>query len=107
MFRDEHTGGVNDSSLGSRPRTESAIAATALDISSGITNTKVAVVAISETVTELSVHTRPTPEDAPVLIRTVLSLIGMALTDTGAQPEVIGIASIAETGVPWTPTGTC
>ncbi len=75
-------------------------ATTALGIDIGSTNTKVAVIRVDASVTELSVQSSPTPRDASSLIDTVLRLISAALAATGARPEVVGIASMAETGVP-------
>jgi xylulokinase len=74
---------------------------TCLGIDVGSTNTKAALVSVDPdgTARELGVFSSPTPDSAPELVASVRSLIRRAL-GTGGGPEAVGIASMAETGVP-------
>ncbi|MFC7406194.1 FGGY family carbohydrate kinase [Georgenia alba] len=72
----------------------------ALGIDVGTTNTKAALVAVDGAgVEELAVTARPTPDDAPGLLATVDSVAGEVLRATDDPPQVVGVASMAETGV--------
>lgn len=72
----------------------------ALGIDIGSTNVKVAIVGIGDDVTELAVCTAPTPRDADELVRVVFDLLRSALVSAPRPPEAVGIASMAESGVP-------
>jgi xylulokinase len=74
----------------------------ALGIDVGSTNTKAALVAVEadEVVRELSVRSFPTPRDADALLGELEAAIRGVLAETGLQPAVVGVASMAESGVP-------
>ncbi|MCU1438389.1 MAG: Carbohydrate kinase, FGGY-like protein [Naasia sp.] len=74
--------------------------AVALGIDVGSTNVKAALVAVGEGVRELAVCTAPTPADPDELVRVVLDLARSVLVASSEEPQVIGIASMAESGVP-------
>jgi sugar (pentulose or hexulose) kinase len=70
----------------------------------GTTNTKVALVAIGEPGLRVrAVASAPTPE-APAVRPVLLGLLRRVL-DGSPAPDVVGIASMAETGVPLDPSG--
>ncbi|BDZ45693.1 FGGY family carbohydrate kinase [Naasia aerilata] len=72
----------------------------AVGIDIGSTNVKVAVIGIGTGVTELAVCTAPTPRDADELVRVVFDLLRSVLATAPGPPETVGIASMAESGVP-------
>lgn len=77
----------------------------ALGIDVGTTNTKAVVIAVDaapgiDSVHELSVRSFPTPQGAASILAGLEDAIRGVLADAGVQPTVIGIASMAETGVP-------
>ncbi|WP_035062583.1 FGGY family carbohydrate kinase, partial [Cellulomonas bogoriensis] len=71
---------------------------TALGIDVGSTSTK-AVLACVEGVEvgELAVASRPTPDQVTELLATVVAVVAEVL-GRGAVPDVVGVASMAETG---------
>ena len=72
-----------------------------LGIDVGTTNTKAVVVEIgSSGVLEAARASTPTPVSAAGLVDGVLRVVREVLGRTGSQPQAIGIASMAETGVP-------
>lgn len=80
---------------------------TALGVDVGSTNTKVVLAEVDDgTVVERSVASAPTPRDAPGLVAVVVSLAREALAGAAEPPAVIGVASMAETGVPLADDGT-
>ena len=83
MSEHEHNGGVGSLGLG-------------IDV--GSTNTKVALVDL-ERAGVLQVRAAVTPDDALRLVDTVLRLVRTS-SASRAMPAVVGIASMAETGVP-------
>jgi xylulokinase len=74
--------------------------AVALGIDIGSTNIKASMVGIGSEVVELAVCTTPTPRDADELVRAVFDLVRSALISAPGRPEAVGIASMAESGVP-------
>lgn len=70
-----------------------------LGIDIGSTNTKVALVDL-ERAALLQVRTAATPDDALKLVDTVLRLVREVVALAATRPAVVGIASMAETGVP-------
>ena len=77
----------------------------ALGIDIGSSNIKASLVSISGmgtsgTVTELAVCTAPTPADADELVRVASDVVRSALVSAPELPVAIGIASMAESGVP-------
>ncbi|WP_210508502.1 L-fuculokinase [Naasia sp. SYSU D00057] len=72
----------------------------ALGVDIGSTNLKASLVGIGDTVTGLAVCTRPTPRDADELVRSAADLIRTVLVSAPEAPAAIGIASMAESGVP-------
>ncbi|MCU1408522.1 MAG: Xylulokinase [Microbacteriaceae bacterium] len=85
-----------------RPHSEGVVEpVTTLGIDIGSTNTKVVLVAIeSTTIYEVSVRSFPTPDDAVDLLAAVDAGISAVMDGVGCGPQVIGVASMAETGVP-------
>jgi len=82
----------------------------ALGIDVGTTNTKAVVIAVDaisgiDSVSELSVRSFPTPAGAAAILAGLEEAIRGVLADARAQPSVVGIASMAETGVPLTADG--
>lgn len=83
----------------------------ALGIDIGSTNTKVVLVDVPDPkVTDRAPRdvaslSAPTPHDARALVATVARLIRAVLTDSPAPPLAVGIASMAETGVPLSADG--
>jgi xylulokinase len=82
----------------------------ALGIDIGTTNTKAVVIAVDavsgiDSVHEISVRSFPTPAGAAAILAGLEDAIKGALADAGVQPTVVGIASMAETGVPLTADG--
>ncbi|WP_210480292.1 L-fuculokinase [Naasia sp. SYSU D00948] len=75
-------------------------AAIALGVDIGSTNLKVALVGAGDGVTELAVASAPTPVDGEELVRTAEDLIRTVLAAAPARPDAVGIASMAESGVP-------
>lgn len=80
----------------------------ALGIDVGSTNTKVAMISLEDTVLrEVAIRSAPTPEDADALVTVVQRLVREAIDSAQVAPDVVGIASMAETGVPlnqdWAP----
>ena len=74
-----------------------AVLALGLDV--GSTNTKIAAVRIdSRGVHELITRSAPTPADAPALVAVVAAGI-RAVVAVAGRPDVVGIASMAESGV--------
>ena len=73
----------------------------ALGIDIGSSNVKVSLIVIDSTgaVRELVVRSSPTPDDAAELVASTMTLIRNVLSATRVTPAVIGIASMAETGV--------
>ncbi|HYI34021.1 MAG TPA: FGGY family carbohydrate kinase [Glaciibacter sp.] len=87
------------------PPHASGAALIALGIDVGTTNTKAVVIAVDaisgiDSVHELSMRSFPTPAGAAAILEGLEEAIRGALADAGAQPTVVGIASMAETGVP-------
>jgi xylulokinase len=81
-----------------------------LGIDIGTTNTKAVLIAVDATsgidsVHELSVRSFPTPAGAATILAGLEEAIRGVLAETGARPTVVGIASMAETGVPLTAGG--
>lgn len=74
----------------------------ALGVDVGSTNTKVALIALEPdgTVRELSLHSVPTSDDIPELLDALQNAVRHVLQVSAVMPDVIGIASMAETGVP-------
>lgn len=77
----------------------------ALGIDVGTTNTKAVLIAIdpgsgTDGVEELAVRSFPTPAGASAILAGLEQAVRDVLLDAGAQPSVVGIASMAETGVP-------
>lgn len=78
----------------------------ALGVDVGSTNTKVSLVSVSELtvdeliVDELAVASAPTPSDATELIAVVHSAISQVVPVSPRAPDVVGLASMAESGVP-------
>lgn len=78
----------------------------ALGVDVGTTNTKVALVAISAgepgcgAVRVVTAAGAPTPDDASTLVATAVGLVRSVLADAPRPPDVVGLASMAETGVP-------
>src|SRR5206468_4005048 len=77
------------------------VVARGIDISSS--NLKASLVEIGETVSELAVCTAPTPHEADELVRTATELVRSVLVSAPEAPAAIGIASMAESGVPLGP----
>ena len=72
-----------------------------LGIDIGTTNTKAVVVEVSPRgVTEVARAGTPTPSTAAALVAAVLRVVREVLSRAGSPPAAIGIASMAETGVP-------
>jgi xylulokinase len=73
-----------------------------LGIDVGSTNTKVALIAVGDdgAVEELAHRALPTPDDANRLLAGLDTAVAAVVGATGAQPVAVGIASMAETGVP-------
>lgn len=77
----------------------------ALGLDVGSTNTKAVLVEADEgRVIPLALASRPTPNTADGLIACVLALVTEVLA-TGRTPECVGIASMAESGVPFSAEG--
>ncbi|HEY8590092.1 MAG TPA: FGGY family carbohydrate kinase [Naasia sp.] len=74
--------------------------AVALGIDIGSTNVKAVLVAVDGGVTELAVCTAPTPRDADELVRVVFDLVRSVLVSAPEPPAAVGVASMAESGVP-------
>jgi len=74
----------------------------ALGVDVGSTNTKVALLALGEdgTPREVSLRSVPTRANVPELVRVLQDLVRQVLQAGGVAPDVVGIASMAETGVP-------
>ncbi len=77
----------------------------ALGIDVGTTNTKAVLIGVDaaagiDSVHELAVRSFPTPPAAASIIAGLEDAIRGVLADAGVEPTVIGIASMAETGVP-------
>lgn len=74
----------------------------ALGVDVGSTNTKVVLLALEPggATRELSLHSAPTCDDARDLVGAVRNGIREVLRASGVVPDVIGIASMGETGVP-------
>jgi len=74
----------------------------ALGIDIGSSNTKVAIVVVDDggAVRELMVRSVPTPDDAVELLGRLAALSRTLLALTRVTPQAVGIASMAETGVP-------
>lgn len=79
-----------------------AVLGLGLDI--GTTNTKAALVAVrsgnSDEVRVVASASAPTPDDAMALVGVTLTLVRTVLADAPRAPDVVGLASMAETGVP-------
>jgi xylulokinase len=74
---------------------------TALGIDIGSSNTKVVLVAIEDAVIhELSVRSFPTPDSAVALLAAAGAGIAGVMRGAERLPQAIGVASMAETGVP-------
>ncbi|BDI21468.1 L-fuculokinase [Herbiconiux sp. L3-i23] len=73
---------------------------TALGVDVGSSNVKVVLVRIGASVDELAVCAAPTPADADSLVRVVFDLIRSVVVSAPETPSAIGIASMAESGVP-------
>lgn len=86
---------TSDAANGS-PRSRAVV----LGIDVGSTNVKAALVAVDGGVTELAVCAAPTPSDGDRLVRTVIDLIRSVLVAAPGSPAAVGIASMAESGVP-------
>jgi xylulokinase len=71
----------------------------AVGVDVGSTNTKVALVAVDPP-RVLRVLSRPTPRDAGDLTGLVCRLVGEVVAGAPVRPAVVGVASMAETGVP-------
>lgn len=74
--------------------------AVALGIDVGSTNVKVALICAGHAVEEIAVLTTPTPPDADELVRAVLDMVTRVLADAPSSPIAVGVASMAESGVP-------
>jgi xylulokinase len=73
----------------------------ALGIDIGSTNTKAVLVALgADRVEPLATASAPTPNDADELVTRVLELVTTVLAESPLAPECVGIASMAESGVP-------
>ena len=72
----------------------------ALGIDIGSSNIKASLVSLNGTVTELAVCTAPTPPDADDLVRVASDAVRSTLVSAGDLPIAVGIASMAESGVP-------
>jgi sugar (pentulose or hexulose) kinase len=81
----------------------------ALGIDIGSTNTKVVLVDVPDAADraprDVASLSAPTPHDARALVATVARLIRTVLTDSTEPPLAVGIASMAETGVPLSADG--
>jgi xylulokinase len=75
-----------------------AVVAVGIDV--GSSNVKVSLISAGVRVEELAVCTAPTPPDADGLVRVVLDLLRSVLVTSSERPIAIGIASMAESGVP-------
>jgi xylulokinase len=89
LFRSEHNG---------------AVASLAVGIDLGTTNTKVALVAIGDSALRVcAVATAPTPD--PAVLKRVLHDLIRRVLDGSPPPDAVGIASMAESGVPLDASG--
>lgn len=81
--------------------------ATLLGIDVGTTNTKVVLLGVEGggEVVELAARVLPTGDDASVLLAALEAAVAAVLAATGTRPGAIGIASMAETGLPIDPAG--
>lgn len=80
----------------------------ALGVDVGSTNTKVALIGADSVgvVRELALRSVPTSDDVPTLLEAIDAGIRDVLGAAQAVPDVVGIASMAETGVPLGADGT-
>ncbi|MCU1570701.1 MAG: Carbohydrate kinase, FGGY-like protein [Naasia sp.] len=72
----------------------------ALGIDIGSTNIKASLVCIGAAVIEIAVCSTPTPPGADELIRATVDLVRSVLVSAPEAPAAVGIASMAESGVP-------
>lgn len=93
------------SSTPHRADTPSGTPVVALGIDIGTTNTKAALVSVAQesgvdAVSELAIRSFPTPSGAAAILTGLEGAIRAVIAEAGAEPSVVGIASMAETGVP-------
>jgi xylulokinase len=103
LFGNAHTVGVS-TPVGSLAR---ASATPLLGIDVGSTNTKVAVIVVAAdgAIEELAVRSVPTTEDATLLLEGIEAAVAAAVIAADVEPAAVGIASMAETGVPLSASG--